>query len=117
MLTLVASVLFYPAMYFGASLGNSHPLRYSVPGHPLLSRRAMLAQQEILQKTIGKGIGMVYCRVALGDPPQLASLGKLFFLVMAAQAVLLAVAFEPPRTLAALRRLTRGSNVRGVPVT
>ena len=55
LLTLFASMLFYPAMYLGASIGNSHPLRFAVPDHPLLSRRSMLAQQEILQKTIGKG--------------------------------------------------------------
>ena len=31
MLTLGASLLFYPAMYLGAALGNSHPLAYAVP--------------------------------------------------------------------------------------
>lgn len=104
LLTIAASILFYPAMYFGAAIGNSHPLRYAVSGHPLLSRPSMLAQQEILQKTIGKGLGMLYCRVALGDPPRLAALGRLFFAVMAAQAVLLAFTFEPAHTAQQARR-------------
>ena len=47
-LTLAASLLFYPAMYLGAALGNSHPLAYAVPGHPLLSLSAMVAEQEVL---------------------------------------------------------------------
>ena len=99
-LTVLASVLFYPAMYLGAAIGNSHPLKYAVAGHPLLSRKSMLAQQEILQKTIGKGLGMVYCRVALGDPPHLAALGRVFAAIMAAQAVMLAVSFDPRETRA-----------------
>ena len=108
LLTLSASMLFYPAMYFGAAIGNSHPLRFAIPEHPLLSRPAMLAQQEILQKTVGKGLGMVYCRVALGDPPSLASLGRLFFGIMAAQAVLLSLAFEPVHTRVAAARAIDG---------
>mmetsp|Transcript_19364 Transcript_19364/g.49511 ORF Transcript_19364/g.49511 Transcript_19364/m.49511 type:complete len:358 (+) Transcript_19364:1-1074(+) len=116
LLTLGASILFYPAMYLGASIGNSHPLRFAVEGHPLLSRSSMLAQQEILQKTIGKGLGMVYCRTALGDPPHLASLGRFFMVIVTTQVVLLAVCFDPRETrqalqaaLRSMRRVAQGS--------
>ena len=51
-LTLGASLLFYPAMYLGAALGNSHPLAYAVPGHPLLSLSAMVAEQEVRTLTL-----------------------------------------------------------------
>ena len=37
-------------------------------GHALLSLSAMVAQQEVLQTTLGKGLGMMFCRIALGDP-------------------------------------------------
>lgn len=79
-LTLAASLLFYPAMYLGAAIGNSHPLLYAIPSHPLLSRSSMIAQQEILQTTVGKGLGMIFCRMALGDPPQV-TLMKLACLI------------------------------------
>ena len=69
-LTVGASLLFYPAMYVGAALGNSHPLQFAQPP-TLLSRSAMVAQQELLQTTVGKA-GMLFCRVALGDPPRVA---------------------------------------------
>lgn len=47
LLTVAASMLFYPSMYLGAAIGNSHPLLYAIPGHPILSRSSMLAQQEV----------------------------------------------------------------------
>lgn len=48
---------------------------------------------------------MVWCRTALGDPPHLASLGRQFFAIMAAQVLLLAVCFDPQETLAWARAL------------
>lgn len=53
---------------------------------------------QVLQTTIGKGFGMVLCRAALGDPPRLASLGELFFGLMAAQSLVLSVSFDPDAT-------------------
>ena len=111
-LTVGASLLFYPAMYVGAALGNSHPLQFAQPLHPLLSRSAMVAQQELLQTTVGKGLGMLFCRVALGDPPRVASLGAIFLLVMVVQAIALAIGWDPPKTLACFALVTSGR--RGV---
>ena len=98
-LTLGASLLFYPAMYLGAALGNSHPLAYAVPGHPLLSLSAMVAEQEVLQTTLGKGLGMMFCRMALGDPAKVSSLGQVFAAIMLAQGAVLALGWEPRKTL------------------
>ena len=111
-LTVGASLLFYPAMYVGAALGNSHPLQFAQPLRPLLSRSAMVAQQELLQTTVGKGLGMLFCRVALGDPPRVASLGAIFLLVMVVQAIALAIGWDPPKTLACVALVTSGR--RGV---
>ena len=90
-------------MNFGAAIGNSHPLQYSVAGHPLLSRASMVAQQEILQTTVGKGLGMVLVRVALGDPPRVSALGELFGVLISAQAVLLSLGWDPLATSRKLR--------------
>ena len=107
-LTIGASLLFYPAMYLGAAIGNSHPLEYAVAGHPLLSRSSMLVQQELLQTTIGKGLGMIFGRVSLGDPPRVAALGVLFAVVMLVQAVLLALGWNPDATRRAFARVRGG---------
>ena len=106
-LTLAASLLFYPSMYLGAALGNSHPLQYAVAGHPFLSRAAMVAQQEILQTTVGKGLGMITARAALGDPPRISSLGVLFAAIMSAQAAVLWIGWDPLATARRLARLWR----------
>ena len=74
LLLTFGSVCFYGSIYLGAAMGNSHPLSYAVEGHPLLSRSAMIAEQQILQSTLGKGLGMVVCRVVLGDPVRLENL-------------------------------------------
>ena len=107
LLTLLASVLFYPAMYLGAALGNSHPLRFAVPGHPLLSLTAMVAEQEVLQTTLGKGLGMMFCRMALGDPAKVSSLGQVFAAIMLAQGAVLALGWEPRKTLGRLAECFR----------
>ena len=106
-LTLGASLLFYPAMYLGAALGNSHPLAYAVPGHPLLSLSAMVAEQEVLQTTLGKGLGMMFCRMALGDPAKVSSLGQVFAAIMLAQGAVLALGWEPRKTLGRLAECLR----------
>merc|ERR1740133_315271 len=92
------SVCFYGSIYLGAAMGNSHPLSYAVEGHPLLSRSAMIAEQQILQSTLGKGLGMVVCRVVLGDPVRLENLARLFLYVMATQIVVLALGWDPLAT-------------------
>ena len=38
----------------------------------------MVAEQEVLQTTLGKGLGMMFCRMALGDPAKVSSLGQVF---------------------------------------
>ena len=106
-LTLGASLLFYPAMYLGAALGNSHPLAYAVPGHPLLSLSAMVAEQEVLQTTLGKGLGMMFCRMALGDPAKVSSLGQVFAAIMLVQGAVLALGWEPRKTLGRLAECFR----------
>ena len=98
-LTLLASLLFYPSMYLSAALGNSHPLQFARPGHPLLSLSSMVAQQELLQTTIGKGLGMMFCRVALGDPARVSSLGEVFAVIMLVQSAVLAVGWDPRTTV------------------
>ncbi len=97
-LTFAASMLFYPSMYLGAALGNSHPLRFARPGHRFLSSRAMVAQQEVLQTTLGKGLGMLLARVVLGNPAKVSNLGALFAVVMGCQAVVLALGWDPRAT-------------------
>ena len=103
-LTLLSSVAFYPAMYLGAALGNSRPIVYAQPGHRLLSRDAIIAQQDLIQTTLGKALGMIYCRKALGegDKVELAGLGSLFVLIMAAQASHLMAPLEMCLRVAAL---------------
>ena len=54
-----ASLLFYPSMYLGAALGNSRPVRFALPGHAFLSRDAIMVQQDLLQTTLGKGLGQL----------------------------------------------------------
>ena len=98
LLLTFGSVCFYGSIYLGAAMGNSHPLTYAVDGHPLLSRTAMIAQQQILQSTLGKGLGMVVCRVVLGDPVRLASLARLFLCVMTTQIIVLALGWDPLAT-------------------
>merc|ERR1719272_1860293 len=98
LLLTFGSVCFYGSIYLGAAMGNSHPLTYAVDGHPLLSRTAMIAQQQILQSTLGKGLGMVVCRVVLGDPLRLASLARLFLCVMTTQIIVLALGWDPLAT-------------------
>ena len=98
LLLTFGSVCFYGSIYLGAAMGNSHPLSYAVEGHPLLSRSAMIAEQQILQSTLGKGLGMVVCRVVLGDPVRLENLARLFLYVMATQIVVLALGWDPLAT-------------------
>ena len=98
LLLTFGSVCFYGSIYLGAAMGNSHPLSYAVDGHPLLSRSAMIAEQQILQSTLGKGLGMVVCRVALGDPVRLENLARLFLYVMATQIIVLAFGWDPLAT-------------------
>jgi MFS family permease len=107
-LTLLSSVAFYPAMYLGAALGNSRPIVYAQPGHRLLSRDAIIAQQDLVQTTLGKALGMIYCRKALGegDHVHLAGLGSLFVVIMAAQAVVIGLGWSPETTLRRCRRST-----------
>ena len=122
-LTVGASLLFYPAMYVGAALGNSHPLQFAQPLHPCSAavgdgRPARAAPDHRRQ-----GAGMLFCRVALGDPLRVASLGAIFLLVMVVQAIALAIGWDPPKTLAcfALRdvgaeRVPRRAEAARVPV-
>ena len=98
LLLTFGSVCFYGSIYLGAAMGNSHPLSYAVEGHPLLSRSAMIAEQQILQSTLGKGLGMVVCRVVLGDPVRLENLARLFLYVMATQIIVLALGWDPLAT-------------------
>jgi len=98
LLITFGSVCFYGSVYLGAAMGNSHPLSYAVDGHPLLSRSAMIAEQQILQSTLGKGLGMVVCRVVLGDPVRLENLARLFLCVMATQIIVLALGWDPLAT-------------------
>ena len=98
LLLTFGSVCFYGSIYLGAAMGNSHPLSYAVEGHPLLSRSAMIAEQQILQSTLGKGLGMVVCRVVLGDPVRLENLARLFLCVMATQIIVLALGWDPLAT-------------------
>jgi MFS family permease len=98
LLLTFGSVCFYGSVYLGAATGNSHPLSYAVDGHPLLSRSAMIAEQQILQSTLGKGLGMVVCRVVLGDPVRLENLARLFLYVMATQIIVLALGWDPLAT-------------------
>ena len=94
-------------MYLGAAIGNSHPISYAqADEHPLLSRDAIVAAQDVLQTTLGKGLGMVVCRSALlsvnavGQPAvELAALGRLFLLVMLLQALILLVGYDPQTAL------------------
>ena len=46
---------------------------------------------------------MVLVRVALGDPPRVASLGELFGVLMSAQAVLLSLGWDPVATSRKIR--------------
>lgn len=94
----IASVCFYASIYLGAAMGNSHPLQYAVEGHPLLSKQAMVAEQQILQSTLGKGLGMILCRVVLGNPVKLENLGRLFLFTMLSQVVVLTVGWDPLKT-------------------
>jgi len=98
LLLAVGSVCFYGSIYLGAAMGNSHPLAYAVEGHPLLSRSAMVAEQQILQSTLGKGLGMVVCRVVLRDPVRLENLGLLFLGVMLTQVIVLQFGWDPQKT-------------------
>ena len=94
----IASVCFYASIYLGAAMGNSHPLQYAIEGHPLLSKQAMVAEQQILQSTLGKGLGMIVCRVVLGNPVKLENLGRLFLFTMLSQVVILTVGWDPLKT-------------------
>ena len=48
---------------------------------------------------------MVLVRVALGDPPRVSSLGRLFALLMSGQAVLLWLGWDPIATRRKLQAL------------
>ena len=68
--------------------------------------RACRVQQDLLQTTLGKGLGMIYCRHVLDrDYMQLSALGTVFLYVMIAQAICLAVGWEPLATLAKARKV------------
>ena len=104
-----ASLLFYPAMYLGAALGNSRPVRFALPGHAFLSRDAIMVQQDLLQTTLGKGLGMVYCRQVLAGPGsvQLSNLGDVFLVVILSQALILTLGWDPLATSATFSGMRR----------
>ncbi len=104
-----ASLLFYPSMYLGAALGNSRPVRFALPGHAFLSRDAIMVQQDLLQTTLGKGLGMVYCRQVLAGPGsvQLSNLGDVFLVVILSQALILTLGWDPLATSAAVSGMRR----------
>ena len=65
-------------------------------------------RQDLVQTTLGKALGMIYCRKALGegDHVHLAGLGSLFLVIMAAQAVIIGLGWSPETTLRRCRRST-----------
>lgn len=109
-LTLGASFVFYPSMYLSGALGNAHALRYAQPGHPLLSKAAMVGQQEVVGFPIGSGLGLLVCRVAFPGrqltPP---SIGELFLGVMSVQFVFLAIGWDWRKTKQRWRRWRRAT--------
>ena len=55
----------------------------------------------------GKGLGMMFCRMALGDPAKVSSLGQVFAAIMLAQGAVLALGWEPRKTLGRLAECFR----------
>ena len=71
----------------------------------LTTTRACSSQ--VLQTTLGKGLGMMFCRMALGDPAKVSSLGQVFAAIMLAQGAVLALGWEPRKTLGRLAECLR----------
>ena len=65
-------------------------------------------RQDLVQTTLGKALGMVFCRKALGegDHVHLSGLGSLFLVIMTAQAVIIGLGWSPETTLRRCRRST-----------
>ena len=77
------------------------PLLLTLPPH-------LHPRQDLVQTTLGKALGMVFCRKALGegDHVHLSGLGSLFLVIMTAQAVIIGLGWSPETTLRRCRRST-----------
>ena len=108
-LTILASLVFYPSMYLAGALCNSHPLLFTQPSSRWLSKQGMVTMQEIIQTPVGTGLGMFFSRVALynstSDKVELARLGWLFLAVMLVQSAVVHLGWEPQRTAGLLTAL------------